>query len=63
MKKLSKIIRILTIAPIIAAVMLTIIYLTRPEQIGGAINFIMSLLFLTGTARHFLSPAAHYALF
>lgn len=32
MKKLSKIIRILTIAPIIAAVMLTIIYLTRPEQ-------------------------------
>ena len=46
MKKLSKIIRILTIAPIIAAVMLTIIYLTRPEQIGGAINFIMSLLFL-----------------
>lgn len=56
MKKLSKIIRILTIAPIIAAVMLTIIYLTRPEQIGGAINFIMSLLFLT------VLPAISYPL-
>lgn len=56
MKKLSKIIRILTIAPIIAAVMLTIIYLTRPEQIGGVINFIMSLLFLT------VLPAISYPL-
>ena len=56
MKKLSKIIRILTIAHIIAAVMLTIIYLTRPEQIGGAINFIMSLLFLT------VLPAISYPL-
>ena len=46
-KKLSKIIRILTIAPIMAAVMLAVIYAARPEQIGGAMNFIMSLVFLT----------------
>lgn len=56
MKKLSKIIRILTIAPIIAAVMLTIIYLASPEQLGSASNFIISLLFLA------ILPAISYPL-
>ena len=45
--KLSKIIRIVTIAPIMAAVMLAIIQLAEPEQIGGASNLITALIFLT----------------
>ena len=44
--KLAKLIRVLTIAPFMAAVTLTVLFTVRPEQIGGVFNYAMSLLFL-----------------
>lgn len=44
--KLAKLIRVLTIAPFMAAVTLTVLFIARPEQIGGGLNYAMSLLFL-----------------
>ena len=60
--KLSKIIRIVTIAPIMAAVMLAIIQLAEPEQIGGASNLNSAYIF-NDTACYFIPFAACYTLF
>jgi hypothetical protein len=45
--KLAKIIRVLTVAPIMALVMLLILYIKEPALFGGAANFILGIMFLT----------------
>ena len=46
MKKLAKIIRILTVAPAMALVLLLILYLRSPLLFGSPVNFLLSVLFL-----------------
>ena len=45
--KVSKIIRIFTVAPIMALVMLLIIQLSKPGLFGNKANLLLSILFLT----------------
>lgn len=45
--KVSKIIRIFTVAPIMALVMLLIIQLSKPGLFGNKVNLLLSILFLT----------------
>lgn len=45
--KLAKVIRYTTIAPIMAFVVLTIIYGLRPELFHGVTNYILAIVFLT----------------
>lgn len=45
--KLAKIIRVVTVAPIMALFMLLILYFTEPALFGSLLNFILSILFLT----------------
>jgi hypothetical protein len=47
MDKGSKIIRILTVAPIMALMMLIILFINHSELFGGIIHFVLSILFLT----------------
>lgn len=44
---LPKLIRILTLAPVMALVSLTLLYVYRPAMFGGAPHYAMALLFLT----------------
>lgn len=46
-RTLSKAIRIVTVAPIMAALMLGIIFAVKPEVYGGTLHFALSLAFLT----------------
>lgn len=46
MDKAAKIIRVMTLAPLMACVMLVIVFCTRPEEMGGVEEFVFSLLFL-----------------
>ena len=56
MKKLAKIIRIITVAPIMALVMLIVIYLNNPLFFGNTVTFILIILFLV------ILPLAAYPL-
>jgi hypothetical protein len=47
MEKLSKAIRVLTVAPFMALLMLTILYLRDPALFGGVLYYILSVVFLT----------------
>ncbi len=47
MKKAAKLIRILTIAPLMAAGMLILLFFTKPEILGGLPSFWCAILFLT----------------
>ena len=47
MKKLTKIIRILTIPPIMALIMLTTLFLLRPEVFGGALSYCLAVFFIS----------------
>lgn len=44
---MKKVIRIITLAPIMAFVALSILYFSRPDIFQGPINYIISILFLT----------------
>lgn len=46
MKKLTKIIRVLTIPPIMALTMLTTLFLFRPEVFGGALSYCLAVFFI-----------------
>ena len=46
-QKLAKILRILTVAPIMALIMLVTLYIKDSEMFGGVIVFALSILFLT----------------
>lgn len=45
--KLAKILRVVTLAPLMALVILCILYILRPELFGGALEFGLAVLFLT----------------
>lgn len=45
--KISKVVRILTTAPVMACAMLIILYILKPQIYGSMINFIYAILFLT----------------
>lgn len=47
MEKTAKIIRYITAAPIIACITMIILFIARPDIFGGALGFILSLVFLT----------------
>jgi hypothetical protein len=47
MGKVSKIIRVLTVAPIMALLMLVIVYISNTKLFGGPTNFVLSIVFLT----------------
>lgn len=42
-----KVIRILTLAPIMALIALTVLFFYKPEAFGGWLNYLLSVLFLT----------------
>lgn len=44
---LSKIIRIITVAPLMALIALSILFVCKPSIYGGTSNYILTLLFLT----------------
>lgn len=44
--KFAKIVRIFTIAPIMALCMMTAVFIARPEVFGGGLNYAMSILFI-----------------
>ncbi len=48
MKKpdLSKVIRVVTIAPLMALLLLVVVYIARPQYFGGGLNFALAVLFL-----------------
>ena len=48
MDKLSKAVRVITVAPLMALLLLTILYLRDPALFDGVLNFILSVVFLTG---------------
>jgi hypothetical protein len=43
---LSKVIRVITIAPVMAFLLLVVIYIARPQYFGGGLNFALAVLFL-----------------
>lgn len=45
-KGLSKALRVITIAPVMALMLLTLIFLLRPEYLGGFSGYILAVLFL-----------------
>ena len=45
--KFAKIIRVLTVAPIMALMTLCTLFIFRPTLFGGALNFILAIVFLT----------------
>lgn len=49
MKKINieKIIRVITVAPVMAAVALSILFILRPGMFNGTADFVMALVFLT----------------
>jgi hypothetical protein len=47
MNKLAYIIRIITVAPIMALVMLLVLFICAPLVFGGTVHFILTVLFLT----------------
>ena len=47
MKKFFYAMRILTVAPIIAAITFSILFFVSPEFAGGTINYLLGLLFIT----------------
>lgn len=47
MSKVSKFIRVLTVAPIMALLMLVIMFISNSGLFGSVINFILSIVFLT----------------
>ena len=47
MRKVAKIVRVLTVAPIMALLMLVIMYFNKSELFGSLTNFILSIVFLT----------------
>lgn len=47
MKKIAKIIRILTLAPVLACVMLVTLFFAAPEVYGQTADFVCALVFLT----------------
>ncbi len=55
-EKLAKIIRILTIAPMGALFLLTILYLVKKEDFGSFLSYVLSVIYLT------LLPASAYPL-
>jgi len=46
LKKAAKIIRVITVAPFMALVMLLALYISEPSFYGGLLNFILTVLFL-----------------
>ncbi len=46
MKKLAYAVRVITVAPIMALVMLLVLYFREPDFFGGLIEFLLSALFL-----------------
>lgn len=46
MKNLAKIIRIITVAPIMAFILLLTLYLCKPLLFGSPVNFVLSIIFL-----------------
>jgi hypothetical protein len=47
MVKLSKAVRVLTVAPLMALLMLTILYFRDPALFGGVLYYILAVVFLT----------------
>lgn len=47
MKKLAKIIRVITIAPVMAILSLIVLFAFRPDEFSGTWNFICAVFFLT----------------
>jgi len=47
MGKFTKIIRIITVAPIMALIMLVIMYRNKPNDFGSILSFVCSIVFLT----------------
>lgn len=45
--RIAKIIRVITVAPIMALTILTSLFLVMPEQFGGFQNYVMSVIWLT----------------
>jgi len=42
---LSKVIRVITIAPVMAFLLLVVIYIARPQYFGGGLNFALAVIF------------------
>lgn len=45
--RLSRVIRVITIAPVMALLLLLALYITRPQYFGGLLNFLLAVLFLS----------------
>lgn len=45
--KLAKIIRVITVAPLMALVMLLLLFLRSPQRFGSPVHFVLAVLFLT----------------
>ena len=43
---LSRVIRVITIAPVMALLLLLALYITRPQYFGGMLNFLLAVVFL-----------------
>lgn len=46
MKKIAKTVRVLTVAPAMALVMLAVLFVNRPEIFGSTLSFILSIVFM-----------------